>query len=77
MAQQTAVEWLVEMITDMIHESHHSELADLFESAKEMEKEQIMNAFDIRKIDIAFDKKTTSEYYYTENYGTRLQNETN
>jgi hypothetical protein len=42
---KTAVEWLAEMITDMIHESHHSEFADLFESAKEMEKQEIMDAY--------------------------------
>jgi uncharacterized protein (DUF2249 family) len=40
MAQQTAVEWFAEMITEMIHEAYHSELADLFEQAKEMEKQQ-------------------------------------
>jgi predicted transcriptional regulator len=40
MAQQTGLERFAEMITDMIHESHHSELADLFEQAKEMEKQQ-------------------------------------
>jgi hypothetical protein len=42
---------------------------DILEESKEMEKQQIMNAFDIRKVDIAFDKKTTSEQYYTETYG--------
>lgn len=40
MEQNTAVDWFAEMVTDMIHESHHSELADLFEAAKEMEKQQ-------------------------------------
>ena len=73
MAQQTAVEWLVDKVEDFIGLIP----IDIIEQAKEMEKEQIMNAFDIRKIDIAFDKKTTSEQYYTQTYGTRLQNETN
>ena len=41
----------------------------ILEQAKQMEREQIMNAFDIRKIDIAFDKKTTSDHYYNETYG--------
>jgi hypothetical protein len=45
--QKTAVEWFSEMIVDMIHESHHSELADLYKSAIEMEKEQIMDAFGV------------------------------
>jgi hypothetical protein len=40
MAQQTVVEWFAGMITEMIHEAYHSELADLFEQAKEMEKQQ-------------------------------------
>jgi hypothetical protein len=40
MAQQTAVEWFAGMITDMIHEAYHSELADLFEQAKEIEKQE-------------------------------------
>jgi len=44
MSKQTAVEWLTEMITNMIHEAHHSELADLFESAKAMEKERTHGA---------------------------------
>ena len=40
MAQQTAVEWLVDKVTDMIHESNHIELVSLLEQAKQMEKEQ-------------------------------------
>jgi|688.fasta_scaffold08755_20 predicted transcriptional regulator len=40
MEQQTGVEWFAEMITEMIHEAYHSELADLFEQAKELEKQQ-------------------------------------
>lgn len=62
MAQQTAVEWLVEMITDMIHESHHSEFADLYESAKQMEKDQIMHAYNNGE-------NRSAELYYTQTYG--------
>ena len=40
MVQQTAVEWLVDKVTDMIHESNHIELVSLLEQAKQMEKEQ-------------------------------------
>jgi len=65
MAQQTAVEWLVDQVEDFIGLIP----IDIIQQAKEMEKQQIMNAFDIRKVDIAFDKKTTSEQYYTETYG--------
>jgi predicted transcriptional regulator len=38
--EQTSVEWFAGMITEMIHEAYHSELADLFEQAKELEKQQ-------------------------------------
>ena len=41
MVQQTAVEWLVDKVTDMIHESNHIELVSLLEQAKQMEKEQL------------------------------------
>ena len=40
MVQQTAVEWLVDKVTDMIHESNHIELVSLLEQAKQMEKEK-------------------------------------
>ena len=77
MAQQTAVEWFAELVTDMIHESHHSELADLFEQAKEMEKQQIETAW--KRGDGEHDEVADelSKKYYTETYTTRLQNETN
>jgi hypothetical protein len=64
--KQTAVEWLVNQVEDFIGLIP----VDIIEQAKAMEKEQIMDAFDIRKVDIAFDKKTTSEQYYKENYET-------
>jgi hypothetical protein len=65
MAQQTAVEWLIDRYISSNEPLNYKHL----EQAKEMEKQQIMNAFDIRKVDIAFDKKTTSEQYYNETYG--------
>jgi hypothetical protein len=65
MSKQTAVEWLTEMITDMIHEAHHSELADLFESAKAMEKEQIVDAYYEGK---EYGFKEHGEQYYNETY---------
>ena len=66
MAQQTAVEWL---ISQLYISEDSIWFKQIREQAKEMEKQQIMDAFDIRKVDIAFDKKTTSEQYYTETYG--------
>jgi hypothetical protein len=71
MAQQTAVEWLINHWKKLQSEGEKmnwSQIIQITELAKEMEKQQIMDAFDIRKVDIAFDKKTTSEQYYTETY---------
>lgn len=42
----TAVEWLVDKVTDMIHESNHLELVSLLEQAKQMEIKQNMSNFD-------------------------------
>jgi hypothetical protein len=70
--KQTAVEWLASEINSRGPKENNPPqwLQELYDQAKAMEKEQIMNAFDIRKVDIAFDKKTTSEQYYIENYET-------
>jgi len=69
MAQQTAVEWFAEMITDMIHEDYHSEFADLFESAKDLFQQQIIDAW--KRGDGEHDKVADelSKKYYTETYG--------
>jgi hypothetical protein len=63
--QQTAVEWLqsIELERDLT-------LAD-WALAKEMEKEQIMNAFD--ECGNWQDKYTDSEHYYNKNYGGNKQ----
>jgi hypothetical protein len=68
MAQQTAVEWFAGMITEMIHEAYHSELADLFEQAKEMFQQQIESAW--KRGDGEHDKVADelSKKYYTETY---------
>jgi len=59
--KQTAVEWLVDKVTDMIHESNHIELVSLLEQAKQMEKEQIINAYK--------NGQKIVEQYYNETYG--------
>jgi hypothetical protein len=70
MAQQTAVDWLfIQLYEKFEMKGDGNEMDKILEQAKQMEREQIMNAFDIRKIDIAFDKKTTSDHYYNETYG--------
>jgi hypothetical protein len=43
MAQQTAVEWLVEQL---IPENQHEGIMDIIEDAKQREKEQIIKAVD-------------------------------
>jgi len=68
MAQQTAVEWFAGMITEMIHEAYHSELANLFEQAKEMEKQQIMDAWQDAIKDTNYNI-LDGEDYYNETYG--------
>jgi hypothetical protein len=77
MAQQTAAEWFTERITHMVHEAYDLELADLYEQAKEMEKEQIESAFSEGKFNGINMTEYESEQYYTQTYTTRLQNETN
>ena len=64
--KQTAVDWLV----DNLHYLHSTKWDDIVEQAKEMEKEQIMDAW----IDDRFplDKdwvKQCAEQYYNETYG--------
>lgn len=44
MKKQTAVEWLVDQLTDELHEAYHPVLAKLYEQAKEMERKQIIDA---------------------------------
>jgi len=45
MAQQTAVEWLVHQLNTRQKPLDNSQIDELFEQAKAMEKEQIMKAF--------------------------------
>ena len=71
MAQQTAVEQLVNYMMDNFHLT--DEALEKFEEAKQMEKEQIEDAW----VDGNKDTSIDSEHYYTKTYGTRLQNETN
>jgi hypothetical protein len=61
MKQQTAVEWLVEKITKNHDKDFSSFYKAEIEQAKEMEKEQIMNAFDCG--DEMFGTMQGDEYY--------------
>ena len=63
--KKTAVEWFVEQLssyttTDGNIISHHQNITHLFEQAKEMEKEQIENAFNYGQFDLGME---ADEYY--------------
>ena len=64
MAQQTAVEWLVRQLSNefigevFLH--RWSEVSHLIDKAKQMEKEQIIDAFDTGTMD---DNLIGNEYY--------------
>jgi hypothetical protein len=76
--KQTAVEWLIEQI-----KKEHPFWTSIFEQAKEMEKEQIIDAFDEGKSDgyktarewdemVIF---SNSDHYYNETYGSKGSDE--
>ena len=48
MAQQTAISWLIENIPQRFANAFMNECEDVIEQAKQMEKEQIVNAWDKR-----------------------------
>jgi hypothetical protein len=70
MAKQTAVEWLFEQIPPEWSSSRSA--FDAYKQAKEMEKEQIINAYKVGKVEAKnFSISTmTGEKYYNETYGT-------
>jgi hypothetical protein len=71
--KQTAVEWLQQALEDTIldHEQIMQTIG-LFEQAKEMEKEQIINA-NRDGVDMVVDKKDfiSGEQYYNETFNTK------
>jgi hypothetical protein len=71
MAQQTAVEWLKDMLEwnygdPQMLEISWKNLDDLLERAKQMEKQQIMEAY---KFGLQDEYVIGSENYYNKNYG--------
>jgi len=67
MAQQTAVEWLEEQLNKWSDGRFYLP-PHLFEQAKQMEKEQIMNAFFMGRDEITKKFVESSEQYYNETY---------
>ena len=73
MSKQTAVAWLEDQI-ECFGNKHELQMSwatldELLEQAKEMEKEQIIDAHDCGYIDGANKKNETAEQYYNETYG--------
>lgn len=68
MENKTAVEWVFERIHDLIHESHHQFLADLYESMIELEKEHIMLAYKQGQHDGSIIREKDAEQYYSQTY---------
>jgi hypothetical protein len=61
--RKTALDWFTERITDMIHESNHSELSDLFQEAKLLEQNQIIDAYAQGFIESNKMDKGAADYY--------------
>jgi len=62
MKQQTAVEWLLNVIETKNGKEFSSYYTEFIEQAKEMEKEQIVNSWDLSRRDI--DYPANGEQYY-------------
>jgi hypothetical protein len=65
MKTQTAVEWLQEAITKKVNNELGPYFIDLFDNAKAMEKEQIIDAVDGFPLD---KRHLEGEQYYNETY---------
>ena len=66
--KQTAVQWLQEAITKKVNNELGPYFIDLFDNAKAMEKEQIINTFKGAQVLHAMNDKTRGEQYYNETY---------
>ena len=67
----TATEWLIEQL---IPEDQHEGIMDIIEDAKEREKQQIIDAANLKKEDRWYDAKlynNCGEKYYAETYGSK------
>jgi deoxyadenosine/deoxycytidine kinase len=73
MSKQTAMDWFLENLkeysTPSIIEIYWDEFNQLFEQAKEMEKNQIINIFKDAQVFKVMNNKTRAEQYYNETYG--------
>lgn len=65
--KQTAVEWLLEQLNERKCWADSEQCKILFEQAKELEKQQIVEAWDLSRRDI--DYPANGKQYYTQKYG--------
>ena len=63
--KQTAIEWLIDQL---IPKDQHEGIMDIIEQAKEMEKEQIMDAANKLLYHSTGPSDTAAEQYYNETY---------
>jgi hypothetical protein len=68
--KQTAVEWLFEQYFEVKWGSMQGNMPTIFEQAKEMEKEQIEDAYESGVWDVGC-RNADSKKYYKENYGQK------
>lgn len=71
--KQTAVEWLEEQLNKIFISNEIQQTKHLFEQAKEMEKQQIINAHGVKtkrgeRQGISFWESKNGEQYYNETY---------
>ena len=65
--QLTAVEWLAKNLKDFPHVKHSQLFRDLVEQAKEMEKEQIIDAYNT-SFSLRDKPYSTADKYYNETF---------
>jgi hypothetical protein len=68
MKKQTAVEWLMENLTEIKKDCRLSEISLLFNQAKAMEKEQIIDTFQDSRILSITNNCSSGEQYYNEQF---------
>ena len=69
MAQQTAVNWMIDELIKKHVGKVGNEYVEIFEEAKEMEKQQIIDVFEMGRFNI--DDMGNGEEYYNETYGSK------
>lgn len=65
--KKTAVDWIFLMLNNPNRDQRFAK--KLLDKAKEIEKEQIMDAYSFGWLNGCADKNPSEEFYYEENYG--------